>query len=292
MNLILHIGPYKTGTSAIQQTFKSYSDLLLSKGVYYPIPQTGGKNLNLIASLLYHNKTELSNLLFNIKSKAENLNCHTTFISAETLWNIKTMYDWHNKKNNIRSETQILTSFKNDLNKYFSSIEIIYFERNITELNNSLFNQLIKDVTDFSSTFLSFKKNFKYFFNYGITINIWKSIFINSDFHKYKYSSDVIKTVFDHLNIELHDYELKSNIKLDNNLLFIKWLSNSEMSSHSYRVFKWKKFIKISSDIDCLNRDFNSLMTNAINKTISVKLIFFVIAKYLHKKIQIKKLKK
>lgn len=288
MKLILHIGPYKTGTSAIQQTLKNSNNLLLSKGVYYPVPQTGGKNLNLIASLLYHDKTELSNLIFNIKSKAENLNCHTTFISAETLWNIKTMYDWHNKKKNRSTEKQIITSFKNELSKYFLSIEIIYFDRNISELNNSLFNQLIKDVTDLSSSFLNFKIHFKEFFNYNIIINIWKSVFIDSDFHKYKYNNDVTKTVFDYLKIDLHDYELKSNIKFDNDLLFIKWLSNSEIKSHSYRAFKWKNFIKISNEIDYLDRNFNTLITNAINKTISIKLIFYKLGKCIQKKIKIK----
>ena len=295
MNLVLHIGPYKTGSSAIQQTLKDSRDLLVSNGIYYPLTKNEGKNLNQLASKLYHNKADLPILISNIKIEAKDLGCHTVFISAETLWNIKIMYDWHNKNEIDRTESQILFDLKIELSKHFNDIKIIYFFRNNSDLYSSFYNQLVKDVTDLSSTFFQFKKSFKNFFNYDLTIDVWKNVFVNSEFHKFIYRDDVVGLIFDYLNIKTPASELKNNVRFNNDLLFVKWLSNSEIKFHSYRAYKWKKFIKMNEDKSYLNNDLSFMIYKLTNEILTYKLLLYVIAKKLDNKflrILISKLRK
>ena len=84
--LILHIGPYKTGSSAIQKFLQS--KLSLEQYIKFE----GAKNCNQIASHLYHSREDELRSFFDRRL----LDKHCAIISAETLWNIDKMYAWHN----------------------------------------------------------------------------------------------------------------------------------------------------------------------------------------------------
>lgn len=53
MQLILHIGMAKTGTSTLQHTLNEHRELLLEEGVLYPAPKYGKENHNLITTLVH-----------------------------------------------------------------------------------------------------------------------------------------------------------------------------------------------------------------------------------------------
>ena len=70
---------------------------------------------------------------------------------------------------------------------------IIYVKRDPEKLYDSLYNQLIKDLTDLSIKKKDFEIVFNNFFNYDKIINDWKKIFSNSSFIELKYSNNLLK---------------------------------------------------------------------------------------------------
>ena len=62
MNVILHVGPGKTGSSAIQKWLNEHSDTLLSEGVFYPehsLDENGVSSGNALSIFEYDSKGQL-----------------------------------------------------------------------------------------------------------------------------------------------------------------------------------------------------------------------------------------
>ncbi|XQF90874.1 sulfotransferase [Pseudoalteromonas espejiana] len=88
MKTIIHIGPPKTGTSAIQKWLKDHASYLLSKGVYYPEHQQDSNGIssgNFLSVFSAHNGDYVFNpkKLQDIITKAQAANCSTLLLSSE-----------------------------------------------------------------------------------------------------------------------------------------------------------------------------------------------------------------
>lgn len=87
--IIIHVGPPKSGTSAIQKWMSDNRDLLLKNGVFYPSHETdenGVSSGNLLSLFDKSSNGELqfSNIkLTQLRTKAELENCHTLVLSSE-----------------------------------------------------------------------------------------------------------------------------------------------------------------------------------------------------------------
>ncbi|WP_096739060.1 hypothetical protein [Pseudoalteromonas atlantica] len=88
MKTIIHIGPPKTGTSAIQKWLKDHADCLMSNGVYYPEHQQDSNGIssgNFLSVFSAHNGDYVYSpqKLQDTIAKAQAANCHTLLLSSE-----------------------------------------------------------------------------------------------------------------------------------------------------------------------------------------------------------------
>ncbi len=126
VNLIIHIGPPKTGTSAIQKWLKDNTDLLRAHGIFYPQHKedsngiSSGNFLSVFDPLKGDYKLNLKRIE-ELKNKTAANNCHTLLLSSE--------FFFHR-----------LLPLVNNL----PNVRCIAYVRNPAELHESHYNQSVK----------------------------------------------------------------------------------------------------------------------------------------------------
>ena len=88
MKTIIHIGPPKTGTSAIQKWLKDNAQFLLSKGIFYPEHKHDSNGISSgnflsIFDASQNDYTLNKQRLLNVTLQAKEANCHTLLLSSE-----------------------------------------------------------------------------------------------------------------------------------------------------------------------------------------------------------------
>ncbi|WP_370256207.1 hypothetical protein [Marisediminitalea sp.] len=127
MNVILHVGPGKTGSSAIQKWLNEHSDTLLSEGVFYPehsLDENGVSSGNALSIFEYDSKGQLHFSESKAKFLLENARakqCHTLLLSSEAF----------------------IARFEPVLH-FFDRCKVIFYLRNPVECAESLYNQSVK----------------------------------------------------------------------------------------------------------------------------------------------------
>ncbi|OFC70111.1 hypothetical protein [Alteromonas confluentis] len=127
MKIFIHVGPGKTGSSAIQKWLNDHSDILLQRGFYYPshgVDENGISSGNALSIFEYNSNSELcfsEDKANAILKKARTKGCHSLILSSEAF----------------------IARFEPILNA-FSSCEFIYYIRNPLECAESLYNQSVK----------------------------------------------------------------------------------------------------------------------------------------------------
>lgn len=193
MNIHLHVGFHKTGTTFIQDSLKNSRKSLISKGVYY-VP------LNELRNNITHklNKRKLTNLelldlkgyICSITERASSLGCNTIILSDENTlgfpiqvtnelyWTAKTrLYNLHYILDDIVVGKILLT-----VREYSNFFQSLFLEANkkrfvdTTQVNKSylmsfsffdivkILNQVFKDANLEVITFESFVKSHNNFF--------------------------------------------------------------------------------------------------------------------------------
>ena len=127
MKVVVHVGPGKTGSSAIQQWLNQHNSELLQNGYYYPahkVDENGVSSGNALSVFEYDSKGKLSFSEAKARSvldKAAELGCHTLVLSSEAF----------------------IARYEPILN-FFSSGKYIFYVRNPLECAESLYNQSVK----------------------------------------------------------------------------------------------------------------------------------------------------
>lgn len=127
MNIIVHVGPGKTGSSAIQKWLNDQTDKLLAMGLYYPphpVDENGVSSGNALSLFNYNAEGHLSfseSKANEVLAQALEQKCHTLVLSSEAF---------------IARYEPILDFFK--------SCKVIFYLRNPLECAESLYNQSVK----------------------------------------------------------------------------------------------------------------------------------------------------
>lgn len=127
MRILIHIGPPKSGTSAIQKWLVTNHKYLLENGVYYPVHDCDNNGISSGNVLALYNRLENNKLVFS-EEKYEQLCRHCTALGCDSLL--------------LSSEfffQRIL-----ELNTYFPSAEFIAYLRFPIEVAESSYNQGVK----------------------------------------------------------------------------------------------------------------------------------------------------
>ncbi|MFV8781644.1 hypothetical protein ACNKU7_04400 [Microbulbifer sp. SA54] len=151
MKLILHAGPEKTGTSAVQASLFSIRDKLLSKGILYPdVCLWGDKSHHRLAFSMFEidawGERELfGDLLARLENEIIASRCETVILSSELL---KKAFSCGN-----------FSKFSNFVEKLFSDVIVVLVFREQVSWLASVYNQMVKDpVTKCGLTFSEFVK--------------------------------------------------------------------------------------------------------------------------------------
>ena len=127
MNVVLHVGPGKTGSSAIQKWMNEHANRLLAQGYFYPqhlLDENGISSGNALSVYEYERSGALR---FNeekarrLLSECKRNFCHTLILSSEAF---------------IARYEPLL--------EFFKSVKVVFYLRNPLDCAESLYNQSVK----------------------------------------------------------------------------------------------------------------------------------------------------
>ena len=181
MKLVLHIGTHKTGTTAIQRFLGANQAILLNKGIWYPkySELLEGKSnhyahIDIPKGLMGQSKvlsaSDCKNFLSGLKKKADEYNCHTVVISAESFIR-GTLGNSNRKWIGIEA---FIKEVRNCIS--IDDVEVVITFRNLMSFLPSLYNEHIK-VTNYQESVVNFHSQFRERFNYPLIASTWQKHF-------------------------------------------------------------------------------------------------------------------
>lgn len=156
LNLIIHAGPHKTGTTSLQHFFFENKDNLQKQGILYPGTTA---NHHKFANKVAKNE-DYTKYLKQFSQKANQLGCQTVLLSSEAF-----------SKLAIRPDQMKL--FSAELEKFFF-VKIVYYLRRQSEKVESSFIQILKS-RPLNESIVEFSEKTNY--NYFKILNLWSNVF-------------------------------------------------------------------------------------------------------------------
>lgn len=182
MNLILHIGTHKTGSTSIQNFFYINRDLFMKEGLFYPKYKGSGTGHKNIAWLARKGHAErLSDELLLLIQSARDNGCENVLISAEGLEFVR------NK--------MILSLFQ-----VFDSVCVVVFIRSQDELLESEYNQHVKDYNHrFDNDIFHFYMyhDWDVRFDYFKLLDTYSDVFGQSNVCAYNYNKSLSSSIYE-----------------------------------------------------------------------------------------------
>lgn len=253
-NLLLHVGPPKTGTSAIQECLHANRINLLKQGYLYP-------NTGLWADHSHHQigfsilgrKTYGQTTIRSFESLLASLHkeitmhphIHTVIISSEILSNVV----WRKDKEALKA---LLNSFE--------TTNLLYSVRRQDILLESLYKQQIKDtVAQKTETPKIYFERSKNWFSFRRIFNGWSKIISEKNFHFTVYANRSAQNNVNNLIDEItkitgHPLKIQTSSKTINTSLNgegveLKWAINKRGFSED-RNYSFLKFLFDTVDCD------------------------------------------
>jgi hypothetical protein len=259
MDIIIHIGTHKTGTSSIQNFCASNIKNLQQDGVAYPLGTIGARNVNFIGSWLAKgNFNSVEMFLNSAVHKAEVSGCKTLLLSAESFYAMTTFFFffsgkpvddyWINEKNIISTLSSILK--KHD-------VKIHCFLRRQDKFYESLYNQMVKQAAGYSSSIRDFIHEAKELGDYASHLDLWERAFGKENIVLHGFDdrqSELVQYFFRYcLNINQVDHYLPPgtpvNVRLDNDAIAFKRIINKLEIPIAEKYVVSREFARISRDM-------------------------------------------
>lgn len=260
MNIYLHIGQHKTGTSYLQQIFYQNRQLLSQHNIYYPISQ--------IHSFAHHRLAWY--LDSNIKKPKKDILLDHKFDTDEFLSEINGCH----QNILLSSEVFELIPDTKEVKNFFANhnLFVIIFIRDLVEYLQSFYAECIKHGEFLSaSEWIDLKIN-EGCFNRLNLINQWKSICTKIYVKNYS-KNNLLNTFLDTLNINLdiNNFDIPMPVKNKTNLYSLELLRVANMYNLSYSQHENIKLLMNSSNIlNCKNPALldNVMFSDKIKKKI------------------------
>ena len=142
MQLIVHVGPHKTGTTSLQNLFSFNRPALANLGIYYEQSRTGREGQHEYPFALKGWDPKLLNeqapnlplgvMIAQLLFEAQKFNCDRILLSSESFSQL-----------NIQEWNEFLEVFFLQAPKFQFEIVVVYTDRNVAELAYSLFPTLV-----------------------------------------------------------------------------------------------------------------------------------------------------
>lgn len=257
VEIILHLGTYKTGTSSIQQTLRKNSAKLKKSGFLYPLPPSE-KMINQHATIcdLLNNDSGLSKLniyLENVKVEAKSAKCRTIIFSTEAFSSLD--------KNSIIVFLEMLTTV---ISKNIKSI--LYF-RNIEDYKLSTLSQLIKSpLNNFYNG--RFKHQLARRLDYDAIYEKWNITGNKLRILSFDEQRDTVASFFEELEIDVTDLEIPKSL---NKSLPFSVLLSLVVARIIRNHDDHEQVLKALSDRNLKKSDLDYLLSNLLCEGINAK---------------------
>ena len=235
MEIILHIGTHKTGTSSLQTYLATNKKVLREHGIYYALDSRNfsGRNVNFLpAHIAYGRHEEATEFIHDVLADAKENNAKKILFSSESFFAMTSffnMLDGESIEDYEQTESAHIKFLHSLLAKHHC--KIICYVRDQDEFLESIYNQIVKQAEGFSDSIENFISNFKNMARYDIHLKLWQSIFAGSDLIVHKYAAsehfniidDFMPLIIsDYVNTEFQPVEASVNVRLDPQLLTFK----------------------------------------------------------------------
>lgn len=255
MELILHIGTHKTGTSSLQK-FLQINDRVLAENGFYYASRPNAKNSNYLAQLIASKQLKKAQtfLDYNVQ-RAKRSGAHTVIVSAESFYAMtKFFHQLVGKEcsDYWETELELIELLHMSLPRDVQSKVVVVFRRQDRFLE-SIYGQLVKS----RSVALSIDE-FRLFMaetlDYQRHLEVWNSVF-----------RDCLACSYEAMSGNINDYFIREILSLENAGRFrsLDLRANERLSRD---VLEYKKIINRfeTSDIEKrLNKQICSELSNA-----------------------------
>jgi hypothetical protein len=233
VQVILHIGTHKTGTSALQECLLRNEQILAQKGIHYTriAPY---KNCNGLAKTVAKTRgTEVKAFVHRHVEKAAILGANTLIISAESFYAMTIFFHKFNgrRADYWNSESEAIEFLRCALPRDVTTRLIVFFRRQDHFLE-SMYREVVQS-GEVAMPIDEFRTLFSEALDYWRHMGLWRAVFPDCAVYTYEQASNNISEFFfrNVLNLtntdEFDGLDLRMNVRLSRDVLEYKRMLNS-----------------------------------------------------------------
>lgn len=271
-DLILHIGPPKSGTSALQNFFLKNRDYLRKKNIFYPVHGldkngiSGGHSQLAIA--LMENRIEDAEKLFELWSSEAKMLKHTLLLSSESFFNIAKKMEPL-----LKNKKVLVVAYHRKISEYIVSVHNQLVKRHYS--TQSLSNYVDSILSNSNATINLVNKSFSKIYEE------WESMVDNENLIVRSYKKEnfldgkIEKDFINRIGLAFNGFILnnkKINISYTNDALELKRIINSVLDKTS--IFNHRIDLSLQAYSEKQKRSIALLNDNSIDENLFLKLDF------------------
>jgi len=237
VQIILHIGTHKTGSSALQECLRRNDSLLARKGIHYA-RMASNKNCNGLARIVAKNRgPEVAAFVSRHIDKALALGAHTLVMSAESFYAMAMFFHKFNGRHGgyWKLESESVGFLHHAFPQGVTAKPVVFFRRQDRFLE-SIYGEVVKS-RGVDTTIDEFVTFFREALDYGRHMEIWSAHFPDCSVYTYEQASNGMPKFFLREVLRLPDsdgfdgLDLRVNTRLSRDVLeFKRRLNATEMS--------------------------------------------------------------
>lgn len=237
MNLLLHIGTHKTGTTSLQHFLTLNRDVLRAHGYFYPENKDSAYVFNFLASNLAHGKeAQTRDFMAKAQQEAREDDCHTVVISAESFYAMTAFFvdiQGLGRGDYWEHEARLVRAMREACGGY-DKISIVCYVRPQDEFSFSLYNQFVKNSQGIYDDYKTAMEKIRNVFDYEQHIRIWGREFPQAKISVKNYTAHKDDLIEDFCTSFLNEAlyrvadkkEFQSNTRLSRDVLEFKRIFN------------------------------------------------------------------
>jgi hypothetical protein len=240
VQLILHIGTHKTGSSALQDCLRRNEQILANKGIHYSRIRPYSNSNRLGTLVAKRCRAEVKAFVDRHMEKASTLGANTLVISAESLYAMTIFFHKFNGRyyhDYWKSESEAIEFLHCVLPPDLTTKVIVFFRRQDYFLE-SIYQEAVKSSRAVAMPIDEFRGFVSEALDYWRHMEIWSAVFPDCAVYTYEQASNNISEFFLrnvlHLTNteEFEGLDLRVNVRLNRDVLeYKRMLNGMDMSA-------------------------------------------------------------